>query len=244
MPSLPIKIDKDSPLPIYHQLRRGIENLIRSGKLAPGDPLPSENELSQTYSISPMTVRQAMSELVNDGYIHRERGRGTFVSLKRMQHQLENMVSFSETMKTQQMRPGSKILIIDDQTPPSDVLTQLSLAPSTPFTRIKRLRLANDAPVGIHDSYLHGISVTQSDLEQTPSLYELLEERAIILEDGEETIEAVAAEDEPAQLLDVAPGSPLLKATRLSWDTNGNFVEYVVALYHADLYRYKIRLKR
>jgi GntR family transcriptional regulator len=241
---LPIEIDKTSPLPIYIQLQHGIEDLIKSGELSPGDPLPSENELSRDYRISHMTVRHAMTELVNDGYIHRERGRGTFVSPKRMQHQLETFVSFSESMRQRQVKPSSKVLRIDDAAPPDEVLDTLDLPPGAAFTRIKRLRLANGVPVGIHDAYLHNILVDAAHLERIGSLYTLFEERGIVLNEGEEIIEAVPAEEVPAALLNVRVGFPLLQATRFSWDVTGNFVEYVVALYHADLYRYKIRLKR
>lgn len=241
---LPFEIDKNSPIPLYFQLKQGISTLIKTGRLAPGDALPSENELSEAYEISPMTVRQAMTELVNEGLIHRERGRGTFVSPRRMHHQLENLVSFSEDMRARQMTAGSRLLLIEQTTLPDGIAELVNVPPDAPCTRIKRVRLANEVPVGIHDSYLNGVSVTREELEQIPSLYELLESKGIFLNEGTETIEAVAASDEAAALLNVARGFPLLQATRLSWDTAGNFVEYVVALYHADLYRYTIRLKR
>ena len=241
---LPFEIDKSSPLPIYFQLSRGIQNLIRSGQLTPGDALPSENELSQAYHISPMTVRQGMAELVKEGYIHRERGRGTFVSLRRMQHQLENFVSFSESMRARELTPGSQLLLIEPTSPPGDVVDKVNISAPAKFTRIKRVRLANETPVGIHDSYLNGIPITPDELEQTPSLYELLESKGVFLNEGEETIEATCATEEIAALLNIEAGAPLLRAVRFSWDAAGNFIEYVVALYHADLYRYTIRLKR
>ena len=73
----PLTIDRESPVPIYHQISTGIINLIHSGGLSPNDRLPSENEFAEWYGIVPMTVRQAMNELVKDGYIYRIRGRGT-----------------------------------------------------------------------------------------------------------------------------------------------------------------------
>ncbi|MCA9906887.1 MAG: GntR family transcriptional regulator, partial [Anaerolineae bacterium] len=86
--ALVIPVDKSSPVPLYYQLQQGIIRLIEADTLKPGDLLPSENELARRYSISPMTVRQAMAELVNAGYVRRERGRGTFVAKRQMQHQL------------------------------------------------------------------------------------------------------------------------------------------------------------
>lgn len=244
MVNLPIEMDKKSPVPIYFQIKQSIEKLIESGELAPGQALPSENELSRLLHISPMTVRRAMSELVNEGYIHRERGRGTFVSTRRLQHQLEHLSSFTEDMKARGMKPSSQILLLERVAAPPTLRERFDLPPDAWMTRIKRLRLADQMPVGLHCSYLNGIELSAEELERSESLYTLLEAKGIVLAEGEESIEAVAADVETSRLLGVPEGAPLLQATRTSWDQSGTVVEYVVAQYHADLYRYTIRLKR
>jgi GntR family transcriptional regulator len=244
MDALSLKIDKNSPIPIYFQIRQGIEKLIDSGDLKPGEYLPSETALSRAYEISAMTVRQAMAELVNAGYVRRERGRGTIVLQRRMQHSLENLISFSEDMQSRNILPGSRLLIFEQSFVPPVVMARVGLSPDSILTRIRRVRLADDVPVGIHDSFVYGIMFTRADLERTGSLYQLFEQHDIHLSEGEETIEAIAAASEDAALLRVPVGFPLLKTSRFSWATTGQFVEYVVALYHADLYRYTLRLRR
>lgn len=241
---LSLKIDRNSPVPIYHQLRQGIEHLIDAGQLEPGDVLPSENEFSKAYSISPMTVRQAMSELVNDGYIHRQRGRGTFVSSRRMTHQLDRLMSFSEDMSCRNLTPGSRVLVFEETFPPSVVIRHSNLRSDDRVLRIQRIRLADEQPVGIHDTYLHNVSIARHELEDSQSLYQILESKGIELNEGVKTIEAVAATDEVASMLGVATGSPLLQTTQFSWDRAGNFVEFVIAHYHPDLYQYTIQLRR
>lgn len=67
-------IDKQSPIPIYHQLEEYIKQLIENGKLKPDEAIPSEREYSEQYQISRMTVRQALNNLVNDGYLYRQKG--------------------------------------------------------------------------------------------------------------------------------------------------------------------------
>lgn len=210
----------------------------------PGDILPSENEFSRFYQISPMTVRQAMSELVNEGYIHRERGRGTFVSTRRMSHQLERLMSFSEDMKTRNVVPGSKILRFEETKPPEMLIEQDKLQSDDCMLRIQRLRLADGQPVGLHDSYLRDVSFSRKELEASESLYTLMAAKGIQLHEGVKTIEAVAAPADIAELLDVEVGSPLLQTTQISWDQSGELVEYVVAHYHPDLYQYTIQLRR
>ncbi|MBX3086545.1 MAG: GntR family transcriptional regulator [Anaerolineae bacterium] len=241
---LPLAIDKDSLVPIYSQLQLGIKALIEAGSLQPGDGLPSENALSRQFSVSPMTIRQAMSELVRDGYIVRERGRGTFVAARHMEHPLDQLVSFSEDMRARNLHPASRIILLEQTTAPLEVTLHIGLPADTPMTRLKRVRLAENIPVGIHDSYLYSVDVTEAELQQTQSLYEVLQKKNIVLREGEDTIKAVEATPDAAQLLKVKAGSPLLCTTRFSWDSQGRFVEYVVALYRAELYQYRIRLKR
>lgn len=105
---LPILIQRDSPIPIYRQLSSAILKAIQEGQLQPNQQLPSENEFSRQYGIVPMTVRQAMNELVRGGYIYRVRGRGTYVAPRFLEHSLERMLSFSEDMRARNLLPGSK----------------------------------------------------------------------------------------------------------------------------------------
>ena len=247
MNPFPIEVDKNSPVPIYYQLQRGFTLLIEDGRLQAGEPIPSENELARTYNISPMTVRQAMSELVNAGYIYRQRGRGTFVSNRPMQHRrLERLTGFTEEMTAAGMAPSSRILDFGQTIMPQAVSLQLDLAPETSALRIKRLRLADGRPVGIHDAYLllGEIAITRAELEQQQSLYKLLATKGLHLRDGDVSIEAAGAVAEVAKYLEVEPGSPLLRINRFSWAVSGEFVEYVAAHYRADLYQYTIRLLR
>jgi len=129
MNPFPIEVDKNSPVPIYYQLQRGIALLIEDGRFQAGEPLPSENELARAYNISPMTVRQAMTELVNAGYIYRQRGRGTFVSNRPMQRRrLERLTGFSEEMTAAGMTPSSRTLNFEQTIMPQAVTLQLDLA--------------------------------------------------------------------------------------------------------------------
>ncbi len=86
---------KDSPLPLYYQLKELLKSHIELGILKPGDCVPSERELVETYEISRPTVRQAINELVVEGLLTREKGRGTFVSVPKIkQWFLESLSSF------------------------------------------------------------------------------------------------------------------------------------------------------
>ncbi|HEX9412529.1 MAG TPA: GntR family transcriptional regulator, partial [Ktedonobacterales bacterium] len=81
-------INRKGPLPLYYQLKEIMREHVRSGEWKPGDLIPSERELTQTYDLSRMTARQAITELVNEGVFYREQGRGTFVSRYKIIQQL------------------------------------------------------------------------------------------------------------------------------------------------------------
>lgn len=237
-------INKQSPIPIYHQLQEHIKQLILKGELGPHDRLPSENELAERHNISPMTVRQAMNELVNQGLVYRQQGRGTFVAPQHMLHPLTRLSSFSEDMLARRLEPQAKILVFESVPAGTNVALALDVRSGQEVLRIKRLRLADGRAVGVHDAYLRDVEITRDALEETGSLYRLLETHGVRLSEGEEVIEAVAATREMGHLLNVTPGAPLLQVTRTMVNDANKPVEFVIATYRADLYRYTIRLKR
>jgi GntR family transcriptional regulator len=237
-----INIDKNSPVPIYHQLREGIKALIIKGKLKPNDRVPSENGFSDLFAISPMTVRQALSGLVEDGFVYRERGRGTFVSPHYKKH--PDLTSFSEDMLSRGFKPSSQILEFERVQPSNMVADALQIHPSELVIRIRRIRLANGRPVGIHTTHIRGnIDISRKELERTDSLYRLFGEKNIRLVGGLDELQAISANEELSNLLDIATGEPLLRLNRITEDETGKPIEYVQAIYRADFYRYTTYLK-
>lgn len=238
------RIDKNSPIPIYRQIEDILRDQIASGLLHPYDLIPSENELSKILGVSPMTVRQAMAQLVKDGFAYRERGRGTFVASPRLDHPLTRMIGFSEDLQARGLQPGSKILQFEDRAAPVDVAEFLQIPAGETVLYIKRTRHLDGHPVGIHETYLRGIHITQLELEQTGSLYKLLQSKEILFEGGQDVIEAISANEQMSALLDVAPKDPLLRVTRIGYAAGGVPIELVHAVYRSDFYRYRIFLKR
>ena len=242
--SLPIIIQRDSAIPIYRQLSSAILKAIQEGQLRPNQQLPSENELSRRYGIVPMTVRQAMNELVRGGYVYRVRGRGTYVAPRFLEHSLERMLSFSEDMRARNLSPGSKILQFERVSPPPLVQNALRINENEVVIHIRRLRLANEQPVGVHNAWIARLELSRSELEAIGSLYKLMERKEVFLSEGDDMIEATEADDELSKLLNVRPGAALLKVTRIARDQAGRPIEYVEAVYRADLYRYAVHLRR
>src|SRR5690606_7049040 len=92
-------LDLHSPLPLYHQLQEYIASQIEEGKLAPGDPLPTEAELSSAFNVSRATVREALRHLADRGLIEKRQGVGSFVAERKINEVLPGLSSFSSEMR-------------------------------------------------------------------------------------------------------------------------------------------------
>ncbi|MBE3562031.1 MAG: GntR family transcriptional regulator, partial [Ktedonobacteraceae bacterium] len=103
-------LERSNPLPLYYQLKEVLKQQIRAGYFSPNDAIPSEPELVAQYHVSRATVRQALTELVHEGLLYRQHGRGTFVCEPRVQpHSLSELISFSEDLRRRGKRPGGML---------------------------------------------------------------------------------------------------------------------------------------
>src|SRR5512137_201701 len=146
---MPETIDPNDFVPRYYQLAKILRESIEQGKFAAHQPIPSERQLEELYSVSRTTIRQAIDLLVRQGFLYREHGRGTFVSPQKLQKGVSELTSFSEDMKQRGLVPGQKILQIETVQPPEKVRAHLELPEDCgPVLCIERLRLGDGVPMG------------------------------------------------------------------------------------------------
>ena len=241
-------IDPFTAVPKYFQLASILRQKIDEGEWAPRSAIPSERQLEGLYHISRTTIREAIDQLVQQGYLYREHGRGTFVSPQKLQKGWMELTSFSEDLLKRGMQPGQIILTLETLVPSPKVLQRLELAPGSLVTRIERVRLGNDIPIGLQTSYLalpDGQSIAREELERSGSLYRILSERFHLYPtEADETLEVTVASPEEARLLGVGIGAPLLLSERVTFSQERRPVEFVKILYRGDKYRYFTHLKR
>lgn len=137
-----IMIDRTNPIPMYLQVKNELEQMIKSGELKSGDRIFSESELCDMYSISRITAKKSLDDLVTDGYVYRIQGRGSFVKGPKIDHRLTNFYSFTEEVKARGMTPSSVILNAEIITPDDEVKENLNLGADEKVYYIRRLRLA------------------------------------------------------------------------------------------------------
>ncbi|WP_141432162.1 GntR family transcriptional regulator [Bacillus sp. 03113] len=239
-------ISKDSHIPIYYQLETEIKELIEKKDLKPGDLIYSERELSEKYDISRMTVRQAITNLVNEGILVRQRGKGTFVAKPKVEQALQGLTSFSEDMAVRGMVPKTKIIDFQMITSTKKIAEKLAVESGTLVYEVKRLRLADDIPMAIETSYLPAnfFKGLTKEIVQT-SLYHFIEnELHLKIAHATQTLESSVVLKKEAEILDLKEGSPVLLIERFSFLENEKPFEFVKSIYRGDRYKFTIDMKR
>lgn len=239
-------LDKRASTPVYVQLREMLRTQVEGGNLAPGTRVPSERELSRTWSISRMTARAAISQLVDLGHLRRVPGKGTFVQRPKMLQGLHTLTSFTEDMWSRGKTAQARVLEQGVQAATPYVAAQLDIAPGTQVVILRRLRLADGEPMSLETAYLAASRfsfVTTEDLV-SQSLYDVLGRRGIDLGWADQTVEARFARKEEAKLLGIPRRAPVLRTERTTYDTAGVPVEHVQSAYRADRYTFNVTLMR
>lgn len=239
-------INKNSPIPIYYQLEEHIRDLIDKGELKPGDSLPAEREYAEKYQISRMTVRQAFTKLVNEGYLNRLQGKGTFVAERKIEQTLHGLTSFTEDMRARGLVPGSRLIHFEIIPATRAIANQLAVQEYGPVFEIKRIRLADEVPMALETNYISANLVkglTEKIVNQ--SLYAYMEEQLRLrIDHASQVIESSIATQSEADYLKITNGAPVMMIQRQTFLLDGTPVEFVKSIYRADRYKFMIQMKR
>lgn len=238
---------RSGPIPRYYQLKEIIRQKVTGGQWAPGEPIPSERELCEQYGISRMTARQSITELVNEGYLYREQGKGTFVAQPKITQQLSQLTGFTEDMEGRAKHPAAQVLHQQMIAADADLAAILQVKPGQLLFQVQRLRLADGEPLAIETSQISffGCEKLMDEDLVHHSLYHLLETKygQPPLEADQE-LEARLAGEEEARLLKIAKNEPVLLIRRTSYTDRNKPLEYAKSVYRGDKYRFYTRLKR
>jgi GntR family transcriptional regulator len=219
----------------YRAIELYLRTLVEAA--GPGDPLPSEAELCERFSVSRMTVRQALQELTNDGLVERRRGQGTFVAHRPVHRHPGVFLSFTEEMNRRGMQATSRLLSAGLDDPRRSETLDLGLAPDSQVVRVVRVRLADGVPVALEDAALVPELgwVLDEDLGGG-SLHGALAGRGTVATRATGTITARLARASETELLDLTPQSALLVELRILFDQEGQVFERTETRYVADRY--------
>lgn len=242
-----VMLNPHSPVPLYHQLKEALLAEVQAGRWRPHEVIPPERVLIDRYGISRTTVRQALAELTSEGVLYRRHGKGTFVAPPRpLTQSLSQLTGHVEELHLLGLAVTTRVLQVKDKPAPAQVATALAMDKNSPALYIQRLVELQAEPLLLMAAWLPislGVRFTRQDLEEKP-IYQLLEERGIFPDRGEQRIRATGAAAAEARLLQLPPGHPVLEVTRRVYTAHNQPIEWSRALYHPDRYAYAVELRR
>lgn len=226
--------------PVYQVIENDIKEKIKKGELNHGDMIHSENELKEMYSVSRMTVRQALNNLVNEGYLYRHKGKGTFVNNIKIEKKMQGLIGFTEEMRRMNKKVSSKIITFDTIKADDEVASKLFLEVNEEVFFIERVRYGDDIPVLFEQLYIpKRIFKDMSQKIMESSFYDYIESVLNIkISHCVQTMEAKSASIRIAEMLEIQKPAPVLYMTRNTFLDRGFPFEYVKAYYRADQYRF------
>lgn len=234
--------------PLYYKIKKDLEDKINNNQYKKGEYIPSEPDLEKYYNVSRTTIRKAISTLCDEGLLTIIRGKGTKVTPSKLSHNTSKLMSFTEIMKHQGMVPSIIKYHVDRIITPKDIASKLSLDPWDEVYKIYRIRSADNEPISINTSYIPCKYLRDFDsklLIENQSLYKTLEDRYnVSIQITEDTVTAVKANSNQADILDINKGDPVLCIERVAYNKNSSLVEFSEIIIRCDRYKHIITYKK
>ncbi|MGO4596959.1 GntR family transcriptional regulator [Terrabacter sp. 2RAF25] len=237
-----VRIDRETPVPLYHQLAEQLSAAIGSGTLQPGDSFENEVAMAERLGLSRPTVRRAIQELVGQGLLLRRRGLGTTVAGRQIHRRAELTSLFDDLRREGAGDPRTEVLT-HEVTTDEVAAAALGLPADTPLLHLVRLRRNGDQPLAILRNWLPPAysDISRAELE-SDGLYAVLRKRGGKPVVAHQRIGARQPSAAERRHLGLTPSQPVLTMTRTAFDAVGGPVEYGNHCYRAQDYSIEVML--
>lgn len=240
--TMPIQVDRTSPVPLYFQVAQHLEQLIESGELPMGARLENETDLADRLGLSRPTMRRAIEYLVGRGLLVRRRGIGTQVVQAKVTREVQ-LTGLYEDLAKSGREPSTQVVSFRTEPAGDALAAAFGIAAGRPVYAFERLRSAGGEPLALMRNHVPAdlLRLTAADLE-AHGLYDLLRASGITMRIAKQAIGARAATAAEARALGETRGAPLLTMERSAYDEHGRAVEHGHHLYRASRYRFDLTL--
>ncbi|MCA0971245.1 GntR family transcriptional regulator [Halobacillus litoralis] len=232
--------------PLYRRIAQQIREEIESGQWREGESIPTELHLSEQFGASRVTVRQAIKLLVEEGLLEKVQGSGTYVKEQKIEHNIFELISFTEEMRSLNKEPVNKVLDFQLLEPNDHVKRMLNLQVEKKVFYVRRQRLVDDIPYVVEDTYLPvDLFPNLSYGIMTGSKYDYIEhELGKKIKDSFQEVIPVLPDEDIAEALTVDGGTPVLKIRSYSVLEDGTVFEYSENHFKSDEYKFTLRASR
>lgn len=234
------KIDKKNEIPLYQQLAHSIKKAVDEQKLKENDKIPAENEFCKIYDLSRTTVRQALDILEKDGYIHKLRGKGSYVSTPKIYQNRSSFSKFYDDMRSLGKVPVSKIISLKIKVADAYVREKMQLEENEMLCQIKWIRYGNNEPliyetINLNYKLVDGIEMKELTDKK---LYDILsEEYGIKMTHGKELFYPCKLDINEAKNLGLKENDLGMKVERVVFQGK-DVVEYTTSTVRGDRFIY------
>lgn len=226
-------------LPAYIKIHDAIKKDIDDGIWAIGSRLPSERDLADHFAVSRMTLRQAITLLVEEGLLERRVGSGTYVASHRVQEKMRGTTSFTEIVHSQGRVPSSKLISYQKQVASDTEARELNLGKTDYVIRMERIRYADNIPLVYETASIPEKLIKTIDrTDITEHFFNTLTASGYHIGKSKQTIYAKTASERVASYLGIAKGHAILALTQVSYFTDGKPFEYVRSQYVGDRFEF------
>lgn len=227
----------------YTQLYEILVEKITSGEWKPDECLPTERELCQRYNLSRITVRDALDMLVQEGYIYRRQGKGTFVAMRPIEQKLTKLYTLRESIEANGLIPVNIVLSFRRVAAAGKIREALQLEEGAPVFEIIRCLYASDIPCAVENTYIPVDLCPEMSEESVKNngLYKTLQSFGIVPERAVENLTTTAVSREDALLLNARPGDTAIRIERTTFSAAAAF-EYTFTTLKSNFFFYTIEL--
>lgn len=226
-------------LPAYIRIHNQIKEEIDQGIWKIGQRLPSERDFAIHFEVSRMTLRQAVTLLVEEGVLERRVGSGTYVASNRIQEKMRGTTSFTEIIKSQGKLPSSQLISYSEGRPDKKEQANLNLRPTEIVVRMERIRYADDVPVVYELAVVPKKIINKFPKEAViQHFFQTLTEHGFKIGKSQQTIYARLALGKVAEYLNLKEGSAILGLTQVSYSEDGLPFEYVKSQYAGERFEF------
>lgn len=233
--------------PKYVIIKDYIRSNIESGLLQKGDLIASESKLGQQFEASRITVVRAINDLVSEGLLRREKGKGTFVAEGMIREGVLRLKGFTERFEKTGNKVTSRVIRTELRQFPVELKNKCHQADFEEALYVMRVRYINDYPLCVQHTYLNPKEfhwILQEDLAKE-SLFRLAEEKYnMVLGDGYQYIRVGQQSKEDSELLNVEESEPTLAVITEAYNDKHVLISCDISYYRKDRYEYKISMTR
>jgi GntR family transcriptional regulator len=246
-------LDRTGSIPLVYQLGEVVRDKILRGEYRLDEPIPTEEQLQKFYGVSRTTVRLALAKLVNEGYIRRQQGKGTYVNPrglvtkgrpKPLSRDMFGVKSTTQIIQSAGMKVRTEVLHFGRGLPNEDVAEKLGISERDPVLHFERVRYADDQPLVIEKSWIPAAQCPDLRREDVKgSLYSVLFKKYHHrIAAAHQSLRAILASESDARILDLQVGEPVMLVHGVTYLDDGRAIEVQESHFRAESIEFIIEL--